>query len=90
MEALSRFMSPDKGIHLDISQASMKLNLSKDEFLLLPSKTTPHFSHPDEYHLSVLSVKAQTLEFILYMFSFFIFASNLEVFTSEYNFTNID
>lgn len=58
----------------------MKLNLSKDEFLLLPSKTTPHFSHPDEYCLSVLSVKAQSLEFILYTSSFFIFASNLEVF----------
>lgn len=83
-------MSSDKGIHLDISQASMKLNLSKDEFLLLPSKTTPHFSNPNEYHLSVLSVRAEILEFILYMSSFFVFASNLEVIVSEFNFTNID
>lgn len=75
---------------MDISQASMKLNLSKDEFLLLPSKTTPHFSHPNEYHLSVLSVRDQTLEFVLYLSSFFIFASNLEVITPEFNFPNID
>lgn len=66
----------------------MKFNLSKDEFLLLSSKTTPHFSHLNEYHLSLLSVKAQTLESILYT-SFFIFASNLEVITSEFNSTNI-
>lgn len=65
-------MSSDGGIHLDISQASVKFNLSKDESLLLSSKITPHFSHLNEYHLSLLSVKAQCLEFILYM-SFFFF-----------------